>query len=80
MMIPNIWENKIDVPNHQPDIRCPKHFISLNIALKQFPTGFRTRHGGLEQQQQQQQQQQQHHQQQQQHQQQQPQAQPQQQQ
>ena len=20
MIIPNIWENKIDVPNHQPDI------------------------------------------------------------
>ena len=23
MIIPNIWENKIDVPNHQPVIYCP---------------------------------------------------------
>ena len=24
MTIPNIWENKIDVPNHQPDMHCLK--------------------------------------------------------
>jgi hypothetical protein len=22
MIIPNIWENKIDVPNHQPEMEC----------------------------------------------------------
>ena len=31
MMIPNIWENKIDVPNHQPVSYC--HIVSIDFTL-----------------------------------------------
>ena len=39
--IPNIWENKIDVPNHQPDvvcnIGCSKIEVSRFITMKNGP-------------------------------------------
>ena len=32
MIIPNIWENKIDVPNHQPDY--DKHILTIYVCLR----------------------------------------------
>ena len=40
MIIPNIWENKIDVPNHQPDDHPLKHVSPLVefVAFHAFVT------------------------------------------
>ena len=38
MIIPNIWENKIHVPNHQPDVHTNYLFYLMKFLSKWCPT------------------------------------------